>query len=373
MKNLILGLVLATLTLPAMAISQAQQDKLNNAMAVLNSYGINPVVVKDSINETNEFYKLTNINASGGDTDRWAQDIQDKFVNGNIIVNTSSGASFVANNSAGPGLFDITLMSSSTVDSGKSFGVYIDNSWNKDYTWLVNGNQSGAKQKIKLDLYTLESAMELCAGSYSGYCYGATIEEKAQNFMEDYNASWKYKRATEWAYSQFIDQNDFVYRESDKLDVGSAVSSIVLGKAKELKLVIKDVGLQVAAAEIGKSARAVCGINYAVVCSSIGAKFVSISGQLSDNVYTTVSYEYQGKTWTHVSPGSDLITATYINDYGNTVTSSQNINFISHKPGFVTVDEVSNTTHYNDMLSDIDDIADAYATVMNEDFTFGDL
>ena len=373
MKKLILSLVLAAITLPAMALSTTQQAKLDGAMAVLSSYGINPVVVKDSINETNEFYKLTNINASGGDTDRWAQDIQDKFVNGNIIVNTSSGASFVANNSAGPGLFDITLMSSSTVDSGKSFGIYIDNSWNKDYTWLVNGNQSGAKQKIKLDLYTLESAMELCAGAYSGYCYGATIEEKAQNFMEDYNASWKYKRATEWAYSQFIEQNDFVYRESDKLDVGSAVGKIIVGKAQELKPVIKDVALQIAAAEVGKGAISSCGIDYVVVCSSIGEKFVSISSQLSDNVYSPISYEYQGKTWTHVSPGSDLITATYINDYGNTVTSSQNINFISHKPGFVTVDEVSNTQNYNDMLFDIADISDAYITVMNEDFTFGDL
>ena len=111
MKKLILSLVLAAITLPAMAISQAQQDKLNTAMAVLNSYGINPVVVKDSINETNEFYKLTNTNANGGDTAHWAEAIQDKFVNGNIIVNTSSGASFVKNNSAGPGLFDITLMS----------------------------------------------------------------------------------------------------------------------------------------------------------------------------------------------------------------------------------------------------------------------
>ena len=367
MKNLILGLVLATLTLPAMAISQAQQDKLNNAMAVLTSFGINPVVVKDSINETNEFYKLTNLNANGGDTSRWAQDIQDKFVGGNMIVNTSSGASFVKNNSAGPGLFDITLMSSSTVDSGKSFGVYIDNSWGKEYTWLVNGNQVGAKKKIKLDLYTLESAMELCAGAYSGYCYGATIEEKAQNFMEDYNYSWKYKRATEYAYQQFIDQNDFVYRESDKLDVGSAVGRVIIGKAKELKTVIKNTGLYVAAAEIGKGAASSCDINYAVVCSSVVEKFISISSQLTPNLITPESYVKGTLTY-------------YLEDDGKFWTEDGqywgSLAYFQYKEGQGAAKHYDAVTHagiYNDSLSDISDISNAYITVMDEDFTFGDL
>ena len=67
------------------------------------------------------------------------------------------------------------------------------------------------------------------------------------------------KRATEWAYSQFIDQNDFVYRESDKLDVGSAVGKIIVGKAQGLKPVIKDLGFQIAAAEVGKGAISSCG------------------------------------------------------------------------------------------------------------------
>ena len=85
MKKLILSLVLATITLPAMAImGNTPQEKLTNALSVLDAYGIAPIVVSDDIGLDHGFYGLEN--TSETEALGWVYELQNKLVGGDFFV-----------------------------------------------------------------------------------------------------------------------------------------------------------------------------------------------------------------------------------------------------------------------------------------------
>ena len=223
--------------------------------------------------------------------------------------------------------YTVTIKESNTIKDYSSL-VY----GNGEYKWRTytpNSNNGGWTYSTIVESSWLpdDACWEPVEGNDMGEWNDCSMYNdpatEATQFLEGNKKYWKAN--TEAMYDELTTGVDGIYRLDTKLgDVFSTdIGEKILENAKKLKPAIKNMGLQIAAAEIGKtylSGNTGCyALNYGygsaleTVCNKVGEQFQSIAGQIqhiggySDRYYNT---RHPGSSmvyhWTLDSDQSDV-------------------------------------------------------------------
>ena len=330
MKKLILGLVLATLTLPAMALTDAQKLKVVNALAVMSSNGIDPTILSTEIDWTQDKFQSTQ-------ADTFGNTIKAGF--------SSTGEFILHQGSAGFENLDNTVDKYGYTHNGVKFGKHKFTTVNLNGTiWMEGGGGSGNA--------------EIVEGLFED-----TYERYSTNLV-----AWEQS----WGEGNIFLDDDDVISEFIQGKIGGAVRE----KANNLKPVIKAVGYQIAGANLGKVAHNVCKEQFVTVnvinaCSNVGDKFTSVA-QGVHSMYTPGGYIVYGAKWYLNTSTGLYYNNTYFTGYG----ASEGYFTAKGAASFVELNEIDS---YNDSLDSIVDIADAFGeldillNIEGSDITYGEV
>ena len=364
MKKLILSLVLAAITLPAMAdISQSHVIKVSNALATLEAFGIDHTVVADDVSGLNLSYTWDNGNYS------WTKTFTEALSNksndiGSLIINPGVGQNWYATTttaSAG-GRYNTVKLYTPTDTNANSFTQLSITKFNSPNYWISSYTKIGS---TKYDKNTSSDIIEDVIESY--------YDSKFAN----------------------ADQNN-VHQESDGVldSLSGDISGLIIDNAKGLKETIKNISYQVVAAEIGKSLTASCiatdgGVISSGACAVIGSKFLDINSKVTNIIASNTGFKVTGANWAsndgfyayleqrtdsyingqgeEIFFGSSYSVYQRIDDNGNRWGSAVRESNLSGLGGTVTEGNLLGT--YQDSLEDISILAGALSDLSDENST----
>ena len=343
MKKLILSLVLAAITLPAMALSTNQQVKITNALATLEAYGIDPTVVSDNVSDTiNLSYSyLENGNAN------WGKDFAKALINRNDPA-IPTGGLIVHRGEVGEQNW-IYQSFDYTNDRGGNVLFY-------------DASVSGTYDSFAVVKITGQTGCDKYKIGKSYYCWNANVKEALEI---EYDNFWADKE------SRGIFQEGVL--ASDALS--SLVSDKIIGKAQNLKETIKALSYQTATAEISKSMSQNCtstegAVTSIGICYRIGEQYLDLSSNLTTIVQSNDGYLVEGANYgtndgfyaylEHRTDTAGITSAVYqkIASNGQRTGDVRTANSFQYLGGTTTKKTLLDT--YSTSLSDITNIADAY-------------
>ena len=312
MKKLILSLVLATLTLSAMALTTDQQTKLDNAWSVLTAHGVDPTVMK---NELNFDFNSTKYNQ--GVYDQNIINFGNAFTNTNNIARQGKDSFFNVNGGV------VT-----TSNNGKKVELYRNN---VNYYYKKSTNTYATKKLSHMNSY------------YFKY-YG----NKAYNYLKAVDPT--------------------IITLSDKIsdaDISGDVGSAIQGEVEGLKATIRNIGILEVVAELAKSVESTCINDKATnACTALGVQFISLDSNI-ETLNPVEHYIYQSDIWLVSEDGNTVI--------NQTTGATENTNYFSSWTGIVYQPEVLSIDTYENSLFEISNIANAFAEISNSNATFGNL
>ena len=309
MKKLILGLVLATLTLPAIALTIDQQAKLDNAWSILTANGVNPTVMKNELN-----FSFNSAKYNQGVYDENLRNFGNAFTSTNNIARQGKDSS----------LFNVNGGAVTSINN-KHVEVYRNN---VNYYYKKEGNTFATKKLSHMNSY------------YFKY-YG--------------NQAYNYLKAVDTS----------IITLSDKItdaDIGGDVGNAIQRNGLRFKDTIGNLLRLEAAVELGKNVYPTCVRDSAsIACTNLGFEMETL-GQQIIFINPREHYIYNDQKW--------FINGDFaINEITNQV---EHVNYLvgwnaTYVPNLVTLDD------YIDSVSDMTDIADAFILINDLNVTFGDL
>ena len=360
MKKLILGLVLATLTLPAIALTDAQKVKVANALSVLSANGIDPTILSTEIDWTQDKFQ-------SAQADTFGNTIKAGF--------SSTGEFILHQGSAGFENLDNTVDKYGYTHNGVKFGKHRFTTVNLNGTiWMEGGGGSGNA--------------EIVEGLFED-----TYERYSTNLV---------------AWEQTWGEGNIFLEDSDVISdfIQGKIGGAVKDKLVSTKSMIHDIAYQTAAAEVGKTTRTLCSNQGTIVtvdpaCTKVGEKFLSISNKLINTagVSDEAHIERYGLRW-EINPtlmdemAQKIIDGTCnngcwdttnnpvyskLNSQGNLISGSSSSEIYLLSNGGSLYGSVSDASVYNDTLDDVLDIIDSFSELEyilgleNSDITYGEV